>query len=60
MAITFSVGGWQVEPSSQTLNGPDGDINLERKVMQVLVLLAQHQREVVTKDVLLTCVLAQR
>jgi Tol biopolymer transport system component/DNA-binding winged helix-turn-helix (wHTH) protein len=56
IAGPFSIGDWHVEPSSRTLTGPDGDINLEPKVMQVLVLLAQHQGEVVTKEILLHAV----
>jgi hypothetical protein len=37
MASPFSVGGWQADPSSRTLTGPDGDVHLEPKVMQVLM-----------------------
>jgi Tol biopolymer transport system component/DNA-binding winged helix-turn-helix (wHTH) protein len=53
MAGAFSVGDWHVDPSSRTLTGANGDVRLEPKVMQVLVLLAQHQGEVVTKETLL-------
>src|SRR5262245_9357350 len=52
MAGAFSVGGWHVDPSSRTLTGPNGDVHLEPKVMQVLVLLAEHQGKVVTKELL--------
>jgi Tol biopolymer transport system component/DNA-binding winged helix-turn-helix (wHTH) protein len=56
MAGAFSVGDWRVDPLSRTLTGEEGDVRLEPKVMQVLVLLAQHQGEVVTKEALLQTV----
>ena len=56
MAGAFSVGGWHVEPSSRTLTGPNGETRLEPKLMQVLVLLAKHQGEVVAKEALFQAV----
>jgi Tol biopolymer transport system component/DNA-binding winged helix-turn-helix (wHTH) protein len=53
MRGAFSIGDWHVEPSSRTLTGANGDVHLEPKVMQVLMLLAQHQGEVVTKEAVL-------
>ncbi len=56
MAGAFSVGDWHVDPLSRPLTGANSDVRLEPKVMQVLVLLAKHQGEVVTKDVLFQAV----
>jgi TolB-like protein/DNA-binding winged helix-turn-helix (wHTH) protein/Flp pilus assembly protein TadD len=47
----FHVGdSHQVEPSLNSVTGPAGTIRLEPKVMQVLVLLAAHEGQVVAKE----------
>ena len=53
----FHVGdSHQVEPSLNRITGPAGSIRLEPKVMQVLVLLAAHAGQVVTKERLMQAV----
>jgi len=47
----FHVGdSHRVEPSLNSVTGPAGTIRLEPKVMQVLVLLAEHAGQVVAKE----------
>jgi TolB-like protein/Flp pilus assembly protein TadD len=53
----FHVGdSHRVEPSLNSVTGPAGTIRLEPKVMQVLVLLAAHAGQVVTKERLIRTV----
>lgn len=53
----FRIGGSHyVDPSLNTITGPDGPTRLEPKVMQVLVCLTAHAGEVVTKDRLMRTV----
>ncbi len=56
----FSVGGWDVDPSSQRLSGDGRAIKLEPKVMRVLVYLAEHQGRVVSREELESDVWAGR
>ena len=49
----FTVGDIRVCPSSRTLDGPGGTIQVEPRVMQVLVVLADADGAVVTCDTLL-------
>ena len=49
----FSLNGWQVKPLAGKLTNASDEIHLEPKIMDVLVCLACHQGEVVTRDVLL-------
>lgn len=49
----FTVGDIRVCPSSRTLDGPGGTIQVEPRVMQVLVVLADADGAVVTRDTLL-------
>jgi predicted ATPase/DNA-binding winged helix-turn-helix (wHTH) protein len=58
MPGTFSIGDWRVDPSLRTLSGARGEIRLEPKQMQVLVLLAEHAGQVVSKERLLQIVWA--
>jgi TolB-like protein/DNA-binding winged helix-turn-helix (wHTH) protein len=51
---SFLLGPWTVEPLSGSVNGPHGETqHLEPKVMEVIVCLAEHANEVVTRDQLL-------
>jgi Tol biopolymer transport system component/DNA-binding winged helix-turn-helix (wHTH) protein len=54
----FIVGEWTVSPSLHSVSGPAGEIRLEPKVMQVLVLLAEDAGQVVSKERLLQTVWA--
>lgn len=46
----FRIGPWVVKPQLGTLTGPAGEVHLEPKVMGVLLCLAAHADEVVTRD----------
>jgi len=50
MAGVFSVGVWYVDPDLRTLTSGSREVHLEPKPMQVLVLLAEHAGQVVSKD----------
>jgi TonB family protein len=52
----FRVGPWRVEPSLNTVCGNGKIAHLEPKVMEVLVCLAQHPGESVSKEKLLEAV----
>src|SRR5580765_8167336 len=58
MLGAFSIGDWRVDPSLRTLSGVKGERHLEPKLMQVLVLLAEHAGQVVSKERLLETVWA--
>jgi DNA-binding winged helix-turn-helix (wHTH) protein/tetratricopeptide (TPR) repeat protein len=49
----FAVGDIRVCPSSRTLDGPGGTIQVEPRVMQVLIVLADADGAVVSRDTLL-------
>ena len=49
----FSFGDWLARPMSGLLEKNGHQVHLEPKVMDVLVCLARHQGEVVTRDMLL-------
>ena len=49
-AYEFRVGDWMVAPRGNRLTGPEGDVRLEPKVMQVLACLAAEPGRTVTKD----------
>jgi TolB-like protein/DNA-binding winged helix-turn-helix (wHTH) protein/tetratricopeptide (TPR) repeat protein len=46
----FTLGPWDVRPRLGTLHGPDGEVHIEPKVMGVLLCLAEHAGDVVTRD----------
>ena len=48
----FALGGVTVSPSTRTLEGPDGSIDVEPRVMQVLLVLADSAGRVVTRETL--------
>src|SRR5262245_49016522 len=50
MLGAFSIGDWRVDPSLRTISGVTGEFHLEPKHMQVLVLLAEHAGQVVSKE----------
>jgi DNA-binding winged helix-turn-helix (wHTH) protein/tetratricopeptide (TPR) repeat protein/TolB-like protein len=54
LATEFQLGDWIVQPSTNTLVGPDGEARVEPKAMQVLTLLAGRAGDVVSKKEILT------
>ncbi len=52
----FRLGDWQVWPLRNLLVGPDGEFHVELKTMEVLVTLAGHSNEVVTREALLEAI----
>src|SRR3954451_16630027 len=48
----FALGGVIVSPSTRSLRGPSGNVDVEPRVMQVLVLLAGSVEQVVTRETL--------
>jgi TolB-like protein/DNA-binding winged helix-turn-helix (wHTH) protein len=54
----FRIGDWEVCPQENRLKGPDRESVLEPKVMDVLVLLAQSQGDVVSRRQILDSVWA--
>src|SRR4029079_11011918 len=58
MLGAFSIGDWRVDPSLRTISGVTGECRLEPKHMQVLVLLAEHAGQVVSKERLIQTVWA--
>jgi len=49
----FQLDGLQIEPQTGEVSGPGGREKLDRKVMDVLVLMAQHAGHVVSREELL-------
>ncbi len=54
----FRIGDWEVYPQENRLKGPDRECVLEPKVMDVLVLLARRQGDVVSRQQILDFVWA--
>ena len=52
----FCIGDWHVQPQINCVQKEGASLHLEPKVMQVLVLLASHPGEVISKDRLLNTV----
>jgi TolB-like protein/tetratricopeptide (TPR) repeat protein len=50
METGFRVGSWQIEPSLNTVSRNGASVHLEPKVFQVLMCLAEHAGEPVTKE----------
>src|SRR5215469_669608 len=50
MRFDFQLAGWQVQPQLNSISRDGQTIRVEPKMMQVLVLLAQHSGEVVSKE----------
>ena len=48
----FTLGAVIVSPSTRSLRGPSGNVDIEPRVMQVLVLLAESAGQVVTRETL--------
>lgn len=46
----FMLGDWRVEPRAGRISGPDGERELEPKVMDLLCLLAEAEGEVVSRE----------
>ncbi len=56
----FLVGTWEVRPLTGELIGASGTVHLEPKVMEVLLVLAEHPRAVVEREELLQRVWGSR
>jgi DNA-binding winged helix-turn-helix (wHTH) protein len=56
LRTSFGVGHWRVDPALNSLAGPTETAHLEPKVMEVLVCLAEHASDVVSKERLLRSV----
>jgi DNA-binding winged helix-turn-helix (wHTH) protein/tetratricopeptide (TPR) repeat protein len=52
----FRIGKWTVEPQLNGITNADRTVHIEPKAMQVLICLAEHTDEVVTKERLLRMV----
>jgi DNA-binding winged helix-turn-helix (wHTH) protein len=50
MRTDFRLGEWLVQPELNRVRGSEGDVHLEPRVMDVLVYLARHAREVLPKE----------
>jgi DNA-binding winged helix-turn-helix (wHTH) protein/tetratricopeptide (TPR) repeat protein len=55
---SFQIGKWTVEPQLNGITNADRTIHIEPKAMQVLICLAEHTDEVVTKERLMRVVWA--
>jgi len=53
---TFHIADWEVQPQVNSLKRADRSFHVEPKVMQVLVELASHSNEVLTKEQLIHAV----
>jgi DNA-binding winged helix-turn-helix (wHTH) protein/TolB-like protein len=49
----FTIGGFRVDPARNVVAGPDGDVPIEPKIMDVLCLLAAHQGEVLSREAII-------
>ena len=49
----FSVGDFRVDPARNIVAGPEGEVQLEPKIMDVLCLLAQHPGEVLSREMVI-------
>jgi len=56
LRTSFGVGYWRVDPALNSVAGPMATAHLEPKVMEVLVCLAEHAADVVSKEILLRSV----
>ena len=56
MQTTFRIGDWLVDPQTDQIAGPQETVHIEPRAMQVLVYLADHAGEVVTRDEILHAV----
>ena len=56
LRTSFGVGYWRVDPALNSVAGPMASAHLEPKVMEVLVCLAEHAADVVSKELLLRSV----
>jgi Tol biopolymer transport system component/DNA-binding winged helix-turn-helix (wHTH) protein len=55
----FKIGQWLVQPQLNLIRGPNGDMPVEPKAMEVLVCLAKQTGDVVPKDRLMQTVWAE-
>src|SRR5262245_57806309 len=56
MSSEFRLGAWVVRPSRNTISNNGQTTRLERKMVEVLVCLAEHHGEVVSKEHLIQAV----
>ncbi len=49
----FTIGDFQVDPARNVVAGPNGEVPIEPKIMDVLCLLAERQGEVLTRETII-------
>jgi DNA-binding winged helix-turn-helix (wHTH) protein/TolB-like protein len=49
----FTIGGFRVDPARNVVAGPDGDVPIEPKIMDVLCLLAANRGEVLSREAII-------
>jgi len=49
----FTIGGFRVDPARNAVAGPDGEVPIEPKIMDVLCLLAAHPGEVLSREAII-------
>ena len=49
----FAIGGFRVDPARNVVAGPDGDVPIEPKIMDVLCMLAAHRGEVLSREAII-------
>ena len=49
----FAIGGFRVDPARNVVAGPDGEVAVEPKIMDVLCLLAAHQNDVLSRETII-------
>ena len=52
-ASRFTIGGFRVDPARNVVTGPNGEVPIEPKIMDVLCLLARHQGEVLSREMII-------
>lgn len=58
-ARRFTIGGFRVDPARNVVAGPDGEVPIEPKIMDVLCLLAAHSGEVLSREAIIDQVWAR-
>jgi len=49
----FTIGGFPVDPARNVVAGPNGEVPVEPKIMDVLCLLAAHRGEVLSREAII-------
>lgn len=55
-AGSFAIGDFRVDPARNVMAGPDGEVLIEPKIMDVLCLLAAHRGEVLSRETIIDTV----